>query len=262
MDYAAVAIAALIVSALALYSGFGLGTLLMPVFALFFPIPIAVASTAAVHLANNVFRVAIVGRGADWKIVWVFGLPAAALAVPGAFLLVHIADMAPLASYSIGERGFDVTTVKLVVSLLILGFAAFELIPSLRTVEFPRKWVALGGALSGFFGGLSGHQGALRSAVLAKTNLDTASFVGTVSICAFMVDISRLAVYGVTFFAADFTNISEGNSASLVGVATVAAFIGTYTSSRFLKQVTMSTIRALVGVLLVIIGIALGSGLV
>jgi uncharacterized membrane protein YfcA len=87
MDYATVAVAALIVSALALYSWFGLGTLLMPVFALFFPIPVAVASTAVVHFANNIFRITIVGRGADWRTVLAFGLPAAALAIPCAFLL-------------------------------------------------------------------------------------------------------------------------------------------------------------------------------
>jgi hypothetical protein len=262
MDYVAVAIAALIVSALALYSGFGLGTLLMPVFALFFPIPVAVASTAAVHLANNVFRITLVGRGADWKTVLAFGLPAAALAIPGAFLLVRLSDITPLTTYTIGEREFDVTTIKIVVAVLILAFAAFELIPKLRQVEFPREWIPFGGALSGFFGGLSGHQGALRSAVLAKTGLGTAAFVGTVSVCALMVDASRLAVYGVTFFAKDFTDISEGNSIGLVGVATLAAFIGTYTSSMFLKQVTMKTIRQVVGTMLVVIGLALASGLI
>jgi len=262
MDYAVVAIAALIVSALALYSGFGLGTLLMPVFALFFPIPVAVASTAVVHLANNVFRISIVGRGADWRTVLAFGLPAAALAIPGAFLLVQLADITPLATYNIGNRDFDITTIKLVVAVLILGFAAFELVPLFRQVEFPRKWIPYGGALSGFFGGLSGHQGALRSAVLAKTGLGTAAFVGTVSVCALMVDISRLAVYGVTFFAEDFTDISEGNSIALVGVATLAAFVGTYTSSRFLKQVTMKTIRRIVGTLLVAVGLGLASGLI
>jgi len=57
MEYAVVSIAALIVSVLALYSGFGLGTLLIPVFAIFFPVPVAVTSTAVVHLANNIFRV-------------------------------------------------------------------------------------------------------------------------------------------------------------------------------------------------------------
>jgi len=262
MDYAAVAIAALIVSTLTLYSGFGLGTLLMPVFALFFPVPIAVACTAIVHLANNVFRVTFVGRGADWKIVLAFGIPAVVLAVPGAFFLVQMSEITPLATYHVGEGEFDITAVKLVVAGLILAFAAFELIPLLRQVEFPRKWVPFGGALSGFFGGLSGHQGALRSAVLAKTGLDTTAFVGTVSICALMVDVSRLAVYGYIFFAEDFSDISEGNSIALVGVAIVAAFVGTYTSSRFLKQIAMKNVRRGVGIMLVAIGLALASGLV
>ena len=77
-----------------------------------------------------------------------------------------------------------------------------------------------------------------------------------------MVDVSRLMVYGVTFFSDDFTDVSGGNSFALVGVATIAAFVGTYASSRFLKQVTMKVIRRVVGIMLVAIGIALGLGLV
>jgi uncharacterized membrane protein YfcA len=45
--------AAMAVSALTLFSGFGTGTLLMPVFAPFFPATVAVASTAVVHAANS-----------------------------------------------------------------------------------------------------------------------------------------------------------------------------------------------------------------
>ena len=38
----------------------------MPAFALFFPVPIAIAATALIHLANNLFKVYLVGRDADW----------------------------------------------------------------------------------------------------------------------------------------------------------------------------------------------------
>ena len=48
----AVALAALFAAGLTLYSGFGLGTLLLPVFALFYPVEVAVAATAMVHGAN------------------------------------------------------------------------------------------------------------------------------------------------------------------------------------------------------------------
>ena len=60
--YLAVAFAALFAAGLTLYSGFGLGTLLLPVFALFYPIEVAVAATAIVHGANNMFKVSLVGK--------------------------------------------------------------------------------------------------------------------------------------------------------------------------------------------------------
>lgn len=262
MEYALVSVASLLVAGMALYSGFGLGTLLMPVFALFFPVPVAVASTAVVHLANNVFRVTIVGRSSNWGIVLAFGLPATALALLGAFLLVQMSEIAPLATYHIGERDFNVTIVKLVVAALIIAFALFELLPFFSRLVFPRRFVPIGGALSGFFGGLSGHQGALRSAVLSKVGLQTATFVGTASVCGFMVDASRLVVYGVSFFAKDIGVVAEGKAISLIGVATLAAFVGTFASSRLLKQVTMKMVRRLVGVMLMAVGLALASGLV
>jgi len=46
MEYLAVSAVAVLISALTLFSGFGLGTVLMPAFALFFPVPVAVAATA------------------------------------------------------------------------------------------------------------------------------------------------------------------------------------------------------------------------
>ena len=62
------------------------------------------------------------------------------------------------------------------------------------------KYIPLGGALSGFFGGLSGQQGALRSAFLIRTGLNKETFIGTSVVSAVVVDVSRLIVYGVTFF--------------------------------------------------------------
>ena len=76
MEYLVVAISALCVSGLTFFSGFGLGTLLMPVFALFFPIDIAIVSTAVVHLTNNIFKFFLIKKHIRWDIVWRFGIPA------------------------------------------------------------------------------------------------------------------------------------------------------------------------------------------
>ena len=48
-----VAITAFLAAGLTMYSGFGLGTMLLPVFALFFPVEVAVVATAMVHAATS-----------------------------------------------------------------------------------------------------------------------------------------------------------------------------------------------------------------
>lgn len=56
MEEIIIAVVALLASALTFFSGFGLGTVLMPVFAAFFPVDLAIALTAIVHFLNNVFK--------------------------------------------------------------------------------------------------------------------------------------------------------------------------------------------------------------
>src|SRR5882762_8416040 len=110
----------------------------MPAFTLFLPVPVAVAATAVVHLANNLFKLALVGQ-ADWTVVARFALPAAAGAIVGAMLLGLLADVPPLLSYSLGGETRVVTPVKLTVAVLMMGFALFELLPRFRRLSFDRR---------------------------------------------------------------------------------------------------------------------------
>jgi uncharacterized protein len=55
--------------------------------------------------------------------------------------------------------------------------------------------------LSGFFGGLSGNRGALRSAFLLKLGLKKEVFIGTGVVAAVVVDMAHLLVYGLVFYA-------------------------------------------------------------
>lgn len=123
MEYFVVGLVALSVSGLTLFSGFGLGTVLMPAFAVFFPIPVAVAATAVVHLANNLFKAALVGRKADWSVVAKFALPGAAAAMLGAMLLNVFASLPPESSYQLGGKTHEIAPVELVIGVLIVGFA-------------------------------------------------------------------------------------------------------------------------------------------
>ncbi|MBI2852499.1 MAG: sulfite exporter TauE/SafE family protein [Chloroflexi bacterium] len=260
MEYIVISAVALFVSSLTLFSGFGLGTVLMPAFALFFPIPVAIAATAVVHLANNIFKVVLTGRNADWGVVIRFAITAALAAILGASLLIRLSGIPAVISYQIGEREFGVTAVKLVVGVLIIGFAMFDLVPRLQKLAFDRKYLPLGGILSGFFGGLSGNQGAMRSAFLIKSGLDTKAFVGTNGVVAFIVDLVRLLVYGAAFYAASFTQIS-GDIWRLVLLGIFFAFIGSFIGARLVKKVTLHSVQYIVGVMLLVVGVGLATGL-
>lgn len=257
----AVALASFIAAGLTMYSGFGLGTLMLPLFSLFFPVEIAVVATALVHGANNVFKVSLLGRLAEWSVVLKFGAPAIVAAVIGAATLGWISRFDTGLSYEIAGVSAEISPVKGLIGFLMLAFALFELLPRFRAVEFERRYLPLGGALSGFFGGLSGHQGALRSAFLAKSGLSTEQFVGSNAVIGFAVDLTRIAVYGIMLSLAG-TRFAEFEAWPMVIAGSVAAFAGVLVGRKFLHKVTMRSVQTLVGGLLFFIALGLIAGLI
>src|SRR4030067_3367743 len=210
MDYLVVCLVAVLVSALTLFSGLGRGTLLMPAFALFFPVRVAVAATSVVPLANNLFKVSLVGRKANWSVVVKFALPGALAAMAGAALLNLFAGLQPVWSYQLGGQVHKIVVVDLVIGVAIVGFAFLDLLPRFNEMTFDRKYLPVGGLLSGFFGGLSGIQGALRSAFLIKAGLEKESFIGTSTVSAALVGVARLLGYGLSFYATIFAGVAPG----------------------------------------------------
>lgn len=150
MEYIVICLAALLASALTFFSGFGLGTILMPVFAVFFPVEIAIGLTAVVHFLNGLFKVFLVGRSADWGVVLRFGVAAALAAIVGAWALSFLADLPVLYTYQISGREFNVTPIKLVIALLLLMFTVLELTRKFHELSFDKKYLPFGGLISGF----------------------------------------------------------------------------------------------------------------
>ena len=257
MEYLVICLAALIASGLTLFSGFGLGTLLMPVFALFFPVDVAVALTAIVHFLNNLFKLALLGRHADKTVVVKFGVPAVVTAFLGAGLLLLLSGLDPLFAYRLFGHEMQVLPVKAVIAVLMILFALIELTPKLEKISFDGRYLPLGGALSGFFGGLSGNQGALRSAFLVRSGLSKESFIATGVVIACLVDMTRISVY-----ASHFSMAGNLENAPLLIAATGSAFLGAFIGNRLMKKVTMRSVQALVAVMLFGIAVGLGLGII
>jgi uncharacterized protein len=257
MEIVIISIVAFLTAILTFFSGFGLGTILTPVFMIFFPVELSIALTGVVHFFNNIFKLFLVGSKADKYVLMRFGVPAVIAAVAGSFVLLALTDLAPLFSYEIAGRTFTVYPVKFIIALLLIFFAVLDLLPMTKKLEFGKNKLSLGGALSGFFGGLSGNQGALRSAFLIKAGLSKEAFVGTAVVISTFVDFTRLTVY-----AAGFMESGLYENITVVVFATLSAILGAFIGNKLLKKITLSFIQTFVAIMLIVISVALGAGII
>ena len=255
MEIIIISIVAFLTAILTFFSGFGLGTLLTPVFMLFFPVDIAIGLCGIVHFFNGLIKFILVGKKANREVVLKFGIPAILAAIVGSWLLLQISDLAPLFSYSLFGKQFEVYPVKFIIAVLLIVFALLDLIPFLNKLEFGKDKLPLGGILSGFFGGLSGHQGALRSAFLIKAGLSKESFIATGIVVSLFIDFTRLSVY-----ASKITSYTLYDNKYLLLSATLCAFAGAYLGNQLLKKVTLKFLQAFVAVLLLLVAVGLGMG--
>lgn len=262
MEYFIIGIISCLTALLTFFSGFGLGTILMPVFAIFFPLEIAITLTAIVHFLNNLFKINLIWKNINTKILFLFAFPAAVTALLGAITLKYLSSDIIIYSYHIGCVEKRISLLKLIISILLIFFAYVEISNKLKRFSFAKKYIPFGGALSGFFGGLSGHQGALRSLFLLRADLSKNSFIATSIASAVLIDISRLTVYGASFFTKHFVSVNDNKVLYFIAIACSSAFIGSYFGKKILRKITMVFIQKIIGVMIITLAILMASGLI
>ncbi len=258
MEYFIIGGVSLLTAILTFFSGFGVGTILTPVFVIFFPIEIAIAMTAIVHFLNNLFKFGLTYKEINKSVLIRFGLPAIPFAILGAWILVSLSkDNLLLASFNLFEMTFEIYLIQLIVGLLMLFFAIAELYPSFKKDTIKKSHLFIGGIISGFFGGLTGHQGALRTMFLIKSGLSKDAFIATGIAIACFVDVSRLSIY-----FGKVQNIDIEENIGIISVATLCAFVGAYFGKMLLKKITINTIQYIVSLLIGIISVLLIFGII
>jgi uncharacterized membrane protein YfcA len=257
MDIFLIVLASFVASLLSFFSGFGLGTLLMPVFALFFPIEMAIAMTAIVHFLNNIMKFALIGKKADRSVYLRFGLTAIPAAFLGALLLNKLSELSSTIHVHVANIETDLEPIKIVVGTLMIGFSLFEIWPTLKNLKFEKNKLWLGCVISGFFGGLSGHQGAMRSAFLIKYGLSKETFIATGIVISLFIDVVRMATYSIHLVKVDFTD-----NIGILLIAVFSAFAGAIIGRFLLKKITLAYIQYLVAAFLFLIGAGLIMGFI
>lgn len=257
MEYLILPLVGLIAALLTFFSGFGLGTLLLPVFSLYFPIPVAMIMTAIIHFFNNFFKFFLVRKNTNWKIVIHFGMPALVAAFVGAFIFISIASIASNIEYELFGRTYSINPLKLMLGFLLIIFATLELKSESLNFHVKKKHLTLGGILSGFFGGLSGFQGVFRSLFLINCNLTKEEFIATGVVIACLIDVARIPTYSFTLHQEMLKN-----NFILLTLIMVATGIGSYFGNIFLKKTTMELLKIVVAIFIYVVSIGLITGLI
>ncbi|MFN3345452.1 MAG: TSUP family transporter, partial [Chloroherpetonaceae bacterium] len=203
------------------------------------------------------FKLFLVGKFADREIAIKFGLGAVVSSFLGAVLLGAISTIEPIYEYPFFNRTASITPLKLLIALLLMVFVWLESRASEKRLKFERSDLWLGGLLSGFFGGLSGQQGALRSIFLLKYDLTKETYIATSIVIACLIDVARLPVYLNRFNPA----IAEENTTLLV-CACLSAFVGAFIGARLMRKVTMQAVQRTVAAMLVLIACLMASGII
>jgi uncharacterized membrane protein YfcA len=250
-------VTAFLASILTFFSGFGLGTILLPAFALFFPLTIAVAMTGIVHFMNGVFKVILLRKDIHFPVLWRFALLAIPAAFLGAWTLTQLGEQSPIMNYTLLGKKISISPINLIVGILMMSMVILEVVPSLKKINVSKQWLPLGGAISGFFGGLTGHQGAFRSMFLVRAGLSKEQFIATGSAFSFFVDITRLSVY---FSKLKGTALEQNIPFLLVVI--FSAITGVIFGKKLLQKVEFTLIRNIVATGIFILGALITSGII
>ena len=146
-------LATFIAAALTVPAGFGLATMLTPIVFLWLEPHEAIAVVAVVHGSHNAMKLRVLRESVDYTAVRRFGWALVLGALIGASLNTMV----------------EADPLLLLVGIALIILPILSVTESWTNFRLPDTEDRIGGFGSGFFGGLTGHQGALRAMFLQKT---------------------------------------------------------------------------------------------
>jgi len=224
---------AVVAGGVAAVSGFGIGSLLTPLLAAHYGTKLAVAIVSIPHLVATAVRFVGLRRQLDRGIFLHFGILSAAGGLFGALLNARANN--PILAIVFG---------CLLVFAGVSGLSGF-----VDHMRLGRRTAWISGTISGFFGGLVGNQGGIRSAALLGFDLQKEALVATATAIALIVDAARMPVY----LAVETRGILD--AWPVLAVAIFGVLLGTFWGVRLLRKIPNRIFRKLLGTLILALGI-------
>ncbi len=167
-------------SAVGTITGFGVSTVMVPIFLFFYPLAETLLLVGVIHWFGDLWKMFLFKKGVNWKLLFSFGIPGIITGWYGATLV------------------FKLSTIILtqIVGTLLVAYVIFITLKPKFQLK-PTFGIAFwGGAGSGILGGISGvGGGALRAVILTAFNLPKEVYIFTSGLLGFVIDASRITTY-------------------------------------------------------------------
>lgn len=235
MEISLIIILTIVASAIGTVTGFGTSTIMIPALALFLPPVEAIFLVSIIHWFGNVWKVTLFRSGLNWRLVGLFGLTGLLTSYLGASVTLNVDNAVLL-------RGLGI---------FFAAYAVFLLLQSKLKVPASLGMALLGGSLSGFFAGMFGIGGAIRSAFLTIFDLPKSVYIATAGAIGLMVDLTRVVTY-----IAGGISLSPALSYGLI-IFIPVSLLGAYVGKLVVNKISQQQFRAVIAVLIFVIGIKL-----
>ncbi|OGK27713.1 hypothetical protein A3C28_02375 [Candidatus Roizmanbacteria bacterium RIFCSPHIGHO2_02_FULL_39_9] len=223
----------LIASAVGTMTGFGTSTIMVPLLSLFLPLPLVLLFVGVLHWFGDIWKMLFFKKGFNGKLILLFGIPGIIASFWAARLPLTLPE--ELLQRSLGL-------------FLVLYVAILWLKPDWK-MKPSNNNALLGGALSGFFSGVFGVGGALRSTFLSAYNLPKSVFLFTSGVIGLLIDSSRVTQYFISGIRI------EGYLLLTLVVCVPISLLGAYLAKKLIDKIPQRSFRLFIAVALFLVGL-------
>ena len=233
MEIVYIALLTILASGIGTITGFGTSTILIPILLFYLPLPETLLVVGVIHFSGDIWKIILFRKGFDWKLILSFGISGI------------------IASYLGAQIVFSTSAESLlrVLGAFMLAYVIFLVFKP--DFKIPKKNITAitGGGLSGFFAGIFGVGGAIRTLFLSAFDLPKAIFVATTGAIAFLIDFTRITTY--------LLNGVRLDDLFLWGFLAFipASFAGTALAKKVLGKIPQKWFRLVVAAFLFVMGI-------
>lgn len=235
MDIFYIAILTLLSATIGTMTGFGTSTIMIPVLVMFMPPLEAIFFVSIIHWFGNVWKITLFKSGFNPKLFALFGVSGLMASYAGAALSLQV----------------EQALLLRLLGVFLAAYALFLLVKTGMRINAGTKTALVGGTLSGFFAGMFGIGGAIRSAFLLVFDLPKAVYIATAGAIGLLVDSTRIVTY---FFGG--TQMSERLWWGLL-IFIPISFLGAQMAKIIVTRIPQSKFRVVLACALLLLGLKL-----